>query len=185
MLNTLLEYGAVSSKKNKIHDNPLHTAAMYNRLFFIRQFLKLEYDPSSKFQVSEPSVKVINLNSQTPLMVAVAYGNQTCVEELARDKNIELGANKNLNNEFHLCAEFKNIVTFNYFIKFYPEDINKNLLLKNYRDETIFHIACRSGDIEIIKSAYDQLRIQKANKEILYHKNQRPYSLQAELMTSP
>lgn len=52
----------------------------------------------------------------------------------------------------HLCAEHKNAAAFNLILKHSAKQAAYLLLSKNKQDETIFHVACKTGDLEIIKS---------------------------------
>ena len=88
----------------------------------------------------------------TPLLLAVTVGNQRCVEVLANDPNTKIDTkDANGNNVFHMCAEFNNVDSLKYLCKQYPTQSVILMSGKNNDEEGIFHIACRSGNLEIIK----------------------------------
>jgi ankyrin repeat protein len=108
-----------------------------------------------------PSVLVCNKQMYTPLMSAVAAGNQRCVEELLQaasgDGSGDLTASalvnvrdKDGNSIYHICAERNNIDSLSYLLE--KNILNKEMLMsKNSAYENVLHVACKSGNMEIVK----------------------------------
>lgn len=174
MIDLLEKHDAVSFKTNNNQENALHVAAEYNSSQFIKEFLKLEQDilnnpESDRYMMcmcrcnvpcsnTTISIRTKNKDLYTPLMSALAFGNQKCVEELMSSRDIELDC-KDIegNSIYHIIAKFNNTESLKYFLGKHFDATREILFSKNNFDETVFHIACRFGHLEIIKMILNKL----------------------------
>jgi ankyrin repeat protein len=185
MFNLLVKYDAVSLKKNKNSQNPLHIAAYYSRHNFIKAFLEYEHEHCRKVREQMlqcicgcdpkedeyiPCIKQRDNVQCTPLMIAISTSNQKCVEELLANENVELDArDMNGNSIFHICIDSDNPESLKYLTANYQTDVIFN---KNNADETVVHSSCRNGNLEMVKMVLN--KIYESNEMIepfLYSKN--------------
>lgn len=157
MLRLLQQFDAVLFGVNSNRDNALHVAAEYDSSQFIREFLWLEKEPIFNMQKVQP-VQMTNKDQFTPLMTALAFSNQKCVEELISSKDIQLDC-KDIdgNSIYHIMAKFNNSESLKYFLARHLETTKDVIFSKNNLDESVFHVACRFGHLEIIKMILNKL----------------------------
>lgn len=179
MLSLLIKYNSDIVRTNFADENPLHIAAQYNRLHFVRKFLASERhwfknsnynclknqfsddtgqlpcicncDGNFDLSNAQLSIKQRDKKFYTPLMRAIVSGSQRVVQELINDKYVELDLkDKDGQSIFHLCCEYNNIETLRYFIQ--SDFISQEILFsKDNFENTILHTSCGTGNLESIK----------------------------------
>lgn len=84
---------------------------------------------------------------------------------------------KNKSSIFHLCAEYGNERAFNFLVDKYFKKHEDLIFSKNNRDETVFHTACKHGNLDIIKKLHEKLTSSKFYTEnFLFNKNRDGYT---------
>ena len=176
LFNLLVNYNAVSFKTNSNLDNALHIASQNNCSRFIRCLLEYEKMLEEKSEndayipcmcrcdvictcetSNTSSIEQLNKKNYDPLMMAIASRNHKCVEELilaseAYNRKINIHLRDKLGNTcLHLCAQSNNVDSLNYLLNKYFSKETSILKAKNLQDETVLHVACRYGNLEIIK----------------------------------
>ncbi len=170
MLELFEKYNVLNNNQNNLLENPLHIAANYNRVQFIKKFLELEN--ADKFQTTNPSVQMLNKNNYTPLINSVTTCNQSCFEEIVRDKNVKFNVKtSNGSSIYHKCAEFNNVIAFKYSLKNFYSSNPQLLISKNVLENTVLHTAALSGSLEIIKLVCEHLKSSSGLEQFLYSKN--------------
>ncbi len=167
MFDLLEKYDFISNKQNNNLENALHIAASANRDLFIHRYLfyenntdmsRVECQCSCDSSVAIPSVQVLNKDFLTPLLLAAINGNLKCLRELSTDLNTKIDVrDTNGNSVYHLFAEFSHLECLQYFLKNHFAKNQKLLLSVNNQEETVVHVACRSGNLELIKIAHDTI----------------------------
>lgn len=121
-------------------------------------------------------VKQRDKNYYTPLMCAIAAGNQKCVVELlavaagaeameSDNKNDELEAkDKEGNTVYHLAVDNDNVESLRYLLMLEQSKADV-IFARNNSDETILHAACRIGNLEVVKLILNRyISFQNKNK---------------------
>lgn len=116
-------------------------------------------------QLHVRSEKQRDRNYYTPLMCAVEAGNQKCVHELLADidgvvmseqqdatsRRDELHArDKDGNTVYHVAAEAENVDSLRHLFQL-DESRDEVIFSRNNFDDSILHVACRNGNLEVIK----------------------------------
>ena len=170
LMHILEKYDAVSFKQNFNLENALHVAAQNNASRFLRRLLDYEKTLVNKIDNENfitcickcefcecdyvPQCVQLDKKKYTPLMSALAALNHKCVEEIISvNENVDVDMRDiEGNNMLQICAQFNNVESLNYLINKYLNSKNMGILeSKNLHDETILHVACRHGNLEIIK----------------------------------
>lgn len=176
MFNILKQNDAITFTANNDGETPIHIAASNNKPRFLREFLnyeaymiehKDEIDPNSQtmpcvcgcsmLDNHKALVTQSDTRGYTPFHTAIVSCSQKCMDELIKQPEVNISArDKDGNSVFHLCTEFDNIDTFKHLMQMgyaTPE----LLYSKNNHDETLLHLACKIGNLEIIKLVLNQL----------------------------
>ena len=162
---------------NNKNENLLHIAACANQDKFILKYLQNERKKSELI----PAVHSTNMRQQTPLLVATLYGNIESVDVLLKygKANLE-DRDLDQNTIFHLCALHNKVDIFNYLLQQEESKTflhtNKNFLqiLKqsNKYDNTVVHIACKDGHIDILRRLFSSKLLDKSSMdEFVFAKN--------------
>lgn len=202
MLHLLIKYESVSFEANNNHENALHIAALNNKHKFIREFLlherkaitKSENFTSKQQQLHHPKeadympcicvceeidvesyalcIRQRDKNFYTPLMRAIAAGNQKCVDEFINDKYVELDCkDKDGLSIFHICTEFNNVDALKHL--FQLDSISLDLIYsKDNSENTILHSSCRNGNLELVKLIMNKIYDSNNSiEQMVYAKN--------------
>jgi ankyrin repeat protein len=103
---------------------------------------------------------MLNKQRFTPFMTALAFGNHKCAEEMLSGwpdgidfdtKDVEG------NSIFHICARYNNTMSLKLLTNKYFVRTAETILAKNSLDETVLHVACQFGNLEVIKIILDKL----------------------------
>ena len=176
LLKILERYDAVSFKTNSEMKNALHIAAESNSYNFIKEFLTYELALVNHTESDQmnlmfcacvcdfpsdhvASIKMQNKQRFTPFMTALAYGNHKCVEEMANLwTNIDLEIKDiESNSIYHICAHFNNTESLKFLLTKFFAKTSHLLYTKNKMDETVMHVACRQGNLEVIKMILNKI----------------------------
>lgn len=182
MLDLLKKYYAVSFKSNLNKENALHIAAYNNKYAFIKEILAYENsllhaNKHLKENLDEkgnyiPCIRQRDKNFYTPLLTAMAAGNQKCVEELLSDRNSDINVkDKDGNSVLNFCLLFNNTECLKYLFQI---NLSMDVIFsKNNQDETILHNACKNGNLEIVRLVLNKLVEDTTNSAdaFLYSKN--------------
>ena len=185
MFSILQKYDAISFKPNNNLETALHIAALYNRRKIIAELVNYEKFLFSKQDNDQfiqcvclcdldksyiPCIKAKDNKQYTPLLTAVAASNQICVEELLANENVDLTTrDKDGNSIYHICTEFDNDISLKYLLNNYNTDI---VYSKNNFEDTILHLACRNGNLEMVKLILNNLYESNVPTEsIIFGKN--------------
>ncbi len=116
---------------------------------------------------------MLNKDFLTPLLLAAINGNLKCLIELVSDPKTKIEArDTNGNSIYHLFAEYGNLECLQYFLKNHFNKNQKLLMTINNQEETVLQVACRSGNLELIKIVYDLIDgINMALEPFLFNKN--------------
>jgi len=150
LFELLVKHDAVSFKTNLKNENALHLAAFYNRFEFIRALLDYEKKLITNIK---PMVQIRNKNRQTPLQTAIMRRHEKCVKELVSSEHTELDV-KDLENNYsiyHLCVIHSNFESLDLLLGRKEKKFNEPLFFKSKQDETPFHLASKTDQIDIIK----------------------------------
>lgn len=106
------------------------------------------------------SEKQRDRNYNTPLMCAVEAGNPKCVHELLADidgvvydstRRDELHVrDKDGNTVYHVAAEAENVDSLRYLFQL-EESRDDVIFSRNNFDDSVLHVACRNGNLEMVK----------------------------------
>jgi len=156
LFELLVKHDAVSFKTNLKNENALHLAAFYNRFEFIRALLDYEKKLITNIK---PMVQIRNKNRQTPLQTAIMRRHEKCVKELVSSEHTELDV-KDLENNYsiyHLCVIHSNFESLDLLLGRKEKKFNEPLFFKSKQDETPFHLASKTDQIDIIKLIIERL----------------------------
>jgi ankyrin repeat protein len=173
ILKLLAKHNASLFKCNQNKENALHIAAAHNRFKFIKDFILLERAQREKEAgTGPPSVKMLNRHGFTPLFSAVSAGHVKCVEALLISEYTELDA-KDLdgNSIYHLCAELNNVDVLRYLLSRKDQKYVEPLFIRNNHEESVMHVACKFGHIEIIKLVLSKIYDNFSAENYLTSKN--------------
>jgi ankyrin repeat protein len=158
-------------------ENALHIAAAHNRFKFIKEFILLERTERergghSASMMGPPCVKQLNRHGFTPLFSAVSAGHIKCVEALLISEYTEIDAKDHDGNSiYHLCAELNSVDVLRYLLSRKDQKYMEPLFIRNNHDESVMHVACKFGHIEIIKLVLSKIYDNFSAENYLASKN--------------
>jgi len=147
ILKILIDKKVNVNIKNNLMQTPLHLATLYNKLDSVMLLLK-----------AGAVLNIKDLNGKTPLDIAKENSYNDIITALETQEKNNTGENVTLLDEnepklFTLIKEQK-IEEIKSLISANAE--NSNIDTKDYNDNTALHVACRIGNIEIIKLLLDK-----------------------------